>query len=910
MADLLERELAGSLGFGHRGGYERLWLGQAIHSRYQEMTLASDVSYRREVVVSAELTHRGWQVHLRGRLDGLRREADGTLVVEEIKSVRRGGQLQPATRELYERQALLYAWLLTLNEEGLAGAGAGEAEDSGPLSPRRGERGVGTRGAAERQAPGLPGARALARPWGESGVADQPRGGGRVGGGSGLRPRGRGVRAELVLIEIGSDEVERIELTASWAALEGEVRRRLSSLLRAYEAERAAHEERQRVAATLPFPHLALRPGQERIVEAVETALSNRDHLLLEAPTGIGKTAAALYPALRHALAHGKRVFVLTAKTLQQDMAMKVLGLLNTDEAFRSLRMRAKAKMCANGEVICHEEYCPYARDFYAKLKSAGTVPRLLAEHPTLEPDEVFHRARADEVCPFEVSLDLAHQVQVVVCDYNYAFDPYVALSEFGAEGDLGDTVLIIDEVHNLVERGRGYYSPTLSAQAARAAAEAVARLSDPALEALVEACLDLARLIEAAVADVLPPDGPFESPEWDGRGRPLPLEGQGDGGIGVERDPGAGVGRGAAAGFARGGGQAAEARLPEEELWLLRPRFDAAFVDYLEWQRANRAFRDDDPFVGLYFDVLRFLDAMLLVDAAFSTLVVRDAGDSQLQVLCKDPSRFLGKVIERTHTTIGLSATLSPPEFYRDLLGFERARTAALSLPDPFPESNRRVVVDATVETTWKQRPFHYARIAERLGAFATAVPGNCLVLFPSYEFLRCVAERLQVPGKRVLVQQRADSDRARQEMLASLRGALFGDVLLLAVAGGVFAEGVDYPGDMLQAVAVVGPCLPAVSLERKLLENYYQERFERGFEYAFVVPGMTRVVQAAGRLLRSPEDRGVIALFDRRFLAPLYAGHLPGHWLPPGGVATLAGEPALAAAEFFAGAARSRPS
>jgi DNA excision repair protein ERCC-2 len=574
---------------------------------------------------------------------------------------------------------------------------------------------------------------------------------------------------------------------------------------------------------------------------------------------------AALYPALRHALTHGKRVFVLTAKTLQQDMAMKVMALLNGDEAFRSLRLRAKAKMCANGEVICHEEYCPYARDYYGKLKTAGTVPRLLHEHATLEPDEVFHRARADEVCPFEVSLDLAHQVQVVVCDYNYAFDPYVALSEFGAEGDLADTILVIDEVHNLVERGRGYYSPALSARQAREAAESIHRLAEPALDGLVEIALDLARLIEAAVAE-LPPPGLFDGDA------PLP-----------------------------GAPQAAEARLPEEELWLLRPRFDGAFVDYLEWQRQNRAFHPDDPFVSLYFDVLRFLDALLLADAAFSTLIVRTAEDCELQVLCKDPSRFLGKVINRTHSTIGLSATLSPPEFYRDLLGFEAGRTAALSLPDPFPASNRRIVVDTTVETTWKQRPFHYQRIAERLSAFATAVPGNCLALFPSYEFLRQVGERLQVQGKRVLVQQRSDSDRARQELLATLRGALFGDVLLLAVAGGAFAEGVDYPGDMLQAVAVVGPCLPAVSLERKLLEDYYEERFERGFEYAFVVPGMTRVVQAAGRLLRSPEDRGVIALFDRRFLSSPYSGHLPGHWLPAGGVEALAGEPASAAAEFF---------
>jgi len=785
VADLLERELQGSLSFANRGGYERMWLGQAIHSRYQEEALGRDGTYRREVPVDAQLTHRGWQVTLRGRADGLRRDRDGALVVEEIKSVRHGGQLSPVVRELYEKQALLYAWMLRLHEE-------------------------------------------------------------------------TEVRAELVLVTIGTDEVQRIPLEISWAALEGEVRRRIATLLRAHEEEREALAERRRVGEALPFPYGAYRPGQEQIVDAVDAALRNRDHLLVEAPTGIGKTVAALYPALRHALQHGKRLFVLTAKTLQQDMAMQVLGLLNADESFRSLRLRAKAKMCANGEVVCHEEYCPYARDYYGKLKAAATVPRLLAEHPTLEPEEVFHRAHADEVCPFEVSLDLAGQVQAVVCDYNYAFDPYVALHDFGAEEDLRDTILVIDEVHNLVERGRGYYSPVLSAARARLAAEAVLRLSDARLDELISVALELATVIEACVAE-LPPAEPGEQE------------------------------------------QAAEEPLPEEHLWMLRPRFDQAFVEYLEWQRENRAFRDDDPFVDLYFDFLRFLDALLVVDHAFSTLVVRTESDCQLQVLCKDPSKFLGRVIGRTHTTIGLSATLSPPEFYRDLLGFERARTATLQVQDPFPAGNRRIVVDTSVETTWKQRPFHYPRIADRLAAFAAAVPGNCLALFPSYEFLRSVGERLQVPGKRVLVQQRTDGDRARQEILATLRGSLFGDVLLLAVAGGAFAEGVDYPGDMLQAVAVIGPCLPAVCLERKLLEQYYEERFERGFEYAFVVPGMTRVVQAAGRLLRSPEDRGVIALFDRRFLAMPYVAHLPGHWTPPEGLEALAGEPAMAAIEFF---------
>ncbi len=261
VADLLDPQLARSIGFANRGGYERLWLGQAIHGRYQEEALAEDPTYRREVVVRCELEHRGWRVLLNGRLDGMRRESDGTRVVEEIKSVRREGQLAPALRELYERQAHLYAWMLARD-----GAGV--------------------------------------------------------------------VRAELVLIAIGSTDVERLELETDFEALERDVRLRLNRLLRELEAERRARADRRAAGQALAFPHAELRPGQEEIAGAVEEALASGSHLLVEAPTGIGKTAAALWPALKFALENDKRLFVLTAKNLQQEMAVRVLRQLGERGGF------------------------------------------------------------------------------------------------------------------------------------------------------------------------------------------------------------------------------------------------------------------------------------------------------------------------------------------------------------------------------------------------------------------------------------------------------------------------------------------------------------------------------------------------------------------------------------------------
>jgi Rad3-related DNA helicase len=426
------------------------------------------------------------------------------------------------------------------------------------------------------------------------------------------------------------------------------------------------------------------------------------------------------------------------------------------------------------------------------------------------------------------------------------------------------------------VDRGRGYYSPDLTAAQARL----VERLATEGREAIHGRIAGLARAL-AELIDQTVEDAFAGAIGWIARGSGS------QGGAGGEgpRE------------------QALEARLPEDALWLLRRDFDTAFIDYLEHQRQHKSLAAGDPFVDLYFRLLRFLNGLVAAQGdAFSQLVEVRTDTRALKLLCKDPSRFLGAVINRTHATLGLSATLSPPEFYRDLLGFAPGRTAHVSVPSPFPAEHRRIVIDPSVETTYRARPANYDRIAGRLSELADAVPGNCLVLFPSYGFLAAVAPFLRTASKRVLVQERGAGDRERESILEALRGALFGDVLLLAVAGGVFAEGVDYPGDMLKAVAVVGPCLPAVSLEQQLLQQYYDERFERGFEYAFVVPGMTRVIQAAGRLIRSGEDTGVIALLDRRFLRGPYRQHLPEDWVPAEGLRGVTGNPARAAAEFFA--------
>ncbi len=815
VADLLDHRAARNLGFANRGGFERLWVGQAIHSRYQERAMERESSYRREVELSLEFDHRGWRVTLTGRADGVYRGADGGLAIEEIKSVRPNTEPSPGLLATYRRQAAIYAWILS------------RSDANGPRA-----------------------------------VTDQSSNGHVEGNGF------PAIRAELVLIEIGTAEIERLEVELDWKELETGIRLTLNALVHDYEAVREHRQRRELAAERLEFPFHQPRPGQQEIVDRAGLAVEQREHLLVQAPTGLGKTAAVLFPVLREALARDLRVFVLTAKNTQAAMANRVIDLLNRERAFRALHLRAKARMCANDEIICHEDYCQYARDYYVKLQRSKLLPRLLEEHSLLEPDAIYAASKGTRVCPFEVSLELGRQVQVVVGDYNYALDPFVKLTEFQGDADLSGTVLVVDEIHNLIDRGRGYYSPELTAKSCRDAAaglRAVGRGTEGGPTGrLRELCADLEDLIRTRV------DEQLDRPNRDA---------------------------------------VAEGAAPEEELWRLRPAFDRGFVDYLEFRRDTRSFAANDAFVDLYFKLLRFLNTLQLASSpkhleSFSFLFRRTAGEPGFSLLCKDASAFLGATINRCRSCIGLSATLQPFEFYRDLLGFDVARTSTLEVPSAFPAGNRQIVVDTSVTTTYRTRENNYGPIAERLAEFARSVPGNSMAIFPSYRFLAEVEERLPDCGRNVVVQQQTTSEARRQEVLDALTSPLAGDTLLLAVAGGVFSEGVDYPGDALLAVAVVGPCLPAVTVEQKLLQAYYDERFERGFEYAFVVPGMTRVVQAAGRLIRSADDRGVIALFDRRFLQRPYRKHLPAEWWPGSADvegADLAGHPATAAAAFF---------
>lgn len=651
-----------------------------------------------------------------------------------------------------------------------------------------------------------------------------------------LYPQGH-AKARLRLVDLGGEDERVEEVRWSPAQVEAYLRARLSVFIHQAEERATLLARWQQTAAKLAFPFAEIRPVQREALEAVEQAVASGRHLLLSAPTGVGKTVAALFPALRQALVTGKRLVFCTAKTLQQKLAVETLTAMN-DGSFRTVQIRAKAKMCANREVICHEEFCEYIQDLPAKLASSRLVERLL-QWSHVDPNTVFAAAQAEGVCPFVAQLETVPEALAVVCDYNYVFDPGIALFGRPETGQLGDLILVVDEAHNLVDRAREYFSPRLSRSLLAKAVHITGQFTTKVCRELTAIMKELDEALAKTVADAL-----------------------------------------------RGKQQAALAQPPVDVLRQARLELDALMVPYFAFKRQQELWLSSDPVVELLLVLARFLELADVGRPELVSLAERQEkdpttatpGDESLRLFCLDPSPFLRPILDACHACVAMSATLQPFEFYRDLLGFDPDRTDTLALPSPFPKENRLIAVVDSVDTSYRHRHSAYGPIAELIPQLLA--PGkNALVLFPSYRFLKEVASRLVVETHEVVVQGSQDSDLMREETLRLLQRN-HRAVLLLGVLGGAFAEGVDYPGEMLSEVIVVSPGLPQVSPERELLKSYFDQRAGKGFLYAYLVPGMTRVVQAAGRLIRSAQDRGVIVLVCRRFLQQPYVALLPEEW------------------------------
>ncbi|MEK4240059.1 helicase C-terminal domain-containing protein [Paenibacillus sp. FSL H7-0714] len=578
----------------------------------------------------------------------------------------------------------------------------------------------------------------------------------------------------------------------------------------------------------LQFPFPSYRKGQRHFAGAVYKSIVEKVSLFAQAPTGIGKTMSTLFPVLK-AMGEGqaKGLFYLTAKTVTRFAAQEAISLLLTQGLqLHVITLTAKEKTCFHDEGICGKDSCPYAEGYYDRINDA--VMDLLEHETLMSRDTLALYAHKHKVCPFEFSLDAAYACDAVICDYNYIYDPRISLKRLTEERKR-ETVLLVDEAHNLVDRGREMFSASL--------------LKAPFLE-IQRQYKEVNRNLSTAAKSV---NAFFISLR-----KICNEEGQGQWASFPEELP-----------------ALLEIFSLEAEQELIHP--SASIVP----QNGE----GENVLLDTYFAVQGMLRTFKTYDERYITYAEVRRGDVYLKLFNLDPSHLLQQMSKSFRSQILFSATLSPLSYYRDMIGAVE-EDYSLTVSSPFQKEQWEVTV-LPVSTRYHDREASLLPLTQALNQMVSK-KGNYLVFFPSYLYLQNVYQAFteNYPEVRTLMQDTGMSEQARESFLASFSPENDETLLGFAVLGGIFSEGVDLPGDRLNGVMVVGVGLPQLGLERNLLRQYFNARGKNGFDYAYVYPGMCKVLQAGGRLIRSETDTGIIVLADDRFLQSPYKHLLPEEW------------------------------
>ena len=650
----------------------------------------------------------------------------------------------------------------------------------------------------------------------------------------------------IVAIQKNVEEVE-IQLTYvdldTWQTAEhrrsylrGELADIFHDLLRKYlqwvSTYRAWCAKRDRSIADLSFPFRSVRKGQRELMLATYESIDAGMNLFAQAPTGIGKTISVLFPAMK-GVGQGtlEKVFYLTAKTSGRAVAEKALDeMRGRGLAVKSITLTARDKICfaAPGQGSCDPERCEFAIGYFDRV--GGAIEELF-QIDAFTPAAIEDAARRHTVCPFELSLDLSLWADVVICDYNHLFDPRAYLKRFFVEGS-GNYLFLIDEAHNLLDRARDNFSAQLRREDFRTLGRALDR-RDPRL------AVKLADIDECFV-------------ELENRC------------------------------LAEEKGFLVDSALPEKLLSLLQSFLDAAEPGLSRTPASHR-----DLLFERYFDTRTFTRVSELYDGHYVTYAEKRGHDLHLKLFCRDPAPRIAEALKRGRTAVFFSATLTPLEYFRQVLGGD-PDDRMLDLESPFPVENLGVLIAEGIETTYRKRAKTCDEVTEAIAAVTDRVAGNYMIYFPSFKYMDAVVERFVAarPAARIEVQRPYMSEAARAAFLELFKETSPHTLIGFAVMGGIFGEGIDLVGERLVGAVIVGVGLPQICLERDLVRQYYDDAERPGFEFAYTYPGMNRVLQAAGRVIRSAEDRGIVLLIDRRFKQSRYRRLFPSHWRVTGRV------------------------
>ena len=582
--------------------------------------------------------------------------------------------------------------------------------------------------------------------------------------------------------------------------------------------------KRQASIQKLEFP-FDYREGQRELASDVYRTIYRKKNLFIQAPTGTGKTMSTIYPSVR-AVGEGlaEKIFYLTAKSITATVALDAFRILGgKGYQAKTVLITAKEKMCVCEEMDCNPQNCPYAEGHFDRVNDA--VFELLQKEEIFTREIFLEQAHRHRVCPFELCLDTASWADNIICDYNYVFDPNVYLRRFFAEGTKEEYLFLVDEAHNLVERARSMYSAVLVKEDFLAVKKLVKPYSKK-VAAELEKCNKILLAYKRECEDY----------------------------------------------------QICE-NISNFAFALMR--FGAAADTFLQ---KSTEFLGKKEFLDLYLKVRHFLNMYERLDEHYVIYTQFLENHSfMIKLFCVDPALNLQECLDKGRSTVFFSATLLPIQYYKKLLSTKEDNYAIYAKTAFSKEQSCLLIGDGVSSKYTRRNRMEFQNIAKYIQKIVSAKNGNYMVFFPSYRFLEQVYEEFfPMMGEQTdcIVQTTGMKEEEREEFLGEFEKERKHSLVGFCVMGGIFGEGIDLKEELLIGAIVVGTGLPQVGQEREILKQYFEAHGGEGFDYAYRYPGMNKVLQAAGRVIRTKEDRGVIALLDERFLQWEYRRLFPREW------------------------------
>ena len=584
------------------------------------------------------------------------------------------------------------------------------------------------------------------------------------------------------------------------------------------------NQERDKTIKESKFPFVSYREGQRELAVSVYKTIVENKKMFVQAPTGIGKTISTLFPAIKAvAEGHTQKIFYLTAKTITRQVAedafikMKKNGL-----KFKTITITAKDKVCFSKGSACNPEQCKFAKGHFDRVNEA--LLDILKNEDTFSREIIENYSKKYRVCPFEFSLDLTVWSDCIICDYNYVFDPRVYLKRFFSDNN-GDYTILVDEAHNLVDRAREMFSAVLHKKPLLQLKRDIKTIDNQMYK-----IINKLNAFMVSMKKLCNEDGYYKQND-----EPV-------------------------------------------DIYNLLTRL----TKILEvWLTKNEKSEIYDNFLELYFNSLSFIRVAELYDEKYITYVETTQDDVVLKIFCLDPSKLLREASKRGRSVIYFSATLLPLVYFKEILGGEKS-DYNLTLNSPFDPNKLKVLIAKDISTKFRYREDSYPKIVEYIYAIISAKKGNYMVFFPSYKYMDEVSNRFvqKYPKVKVETQTNFMTEDARESFLQNFSSSAEEDILGFGVLGGIFSEGIDLKGDALIGVIVIGVGHPMICFEREIIKEYFNNKSNNGYEYSYMYPGMNKVLQAAGRVIRTEEDRGTVLLIDDRFLHQRYKRLFPKEW------------------------------